>query len=188
MTTTPDIFTNVHKGLRNALFEACLAVGRATDSRVDGAPARRLLQEVLHFTRHHGDNEDTLLLPLLRSRAPEIAHQMEQAHHRIEQALTALEARAETAPPEDLHHETAAFIALYLDHMREEEQLLAPRIRAAIDPDTLASFGRDSVQRTAPADQRRMIGWMLPAMPRPEADSYLERLPPDLADDLRRLL
>lgn len=188
MTTTPDIFTNVHKGIRRALFDACLALGRAGDGGEEDAAARRLLQEALRFVAHHGENEDMLLLPLLQSRAPEIATRMQEAHRRIDGALAMLQARAAEAPAHELYLQTGAFVALYLDHMREEEQELEPRIRAAVDADALAGFGRGSVERTAPADQRMMLGWMLPAMPRAQADTFLRRMPRDLAEELGRLL
>lgn len=188
MTTTPDIFTNVHKGIRRALFEACLALGRAGDGREESAAARRLLGEALHFARHHGENEDLLLLPLLRRRAPEMAARMEEAHVRIDGALAALAAQVAEAPVHELYLRAGGFVALYLDHMLEEEKELEPKIRAAVDADALAGFGRASVERTAPEDQRRMIGWMLPAMPRAEADAYSRRLPRDLAEELAPLL
>jgi hypothetical protein len=182
MTTTVDIFTNVHKGIRRALFEACLALGRAGDSRDESAAGRRLLGEALRFVRHHGENEDELLLPLLRGRAPEIAARMEEAHRGIDGALTTLEERVAEARAHELHLQAGGFVALYLDHMREEEQALEPRIRAAVGADELAGFARESVERTAPADQRMMLGWMLPAMPRAEAEVFLKRLPRDLAE------
>jgi Hemerythrin HHE cation binding domain len=188
MTTTPDIFTNVHKGIRRALFEACLALGRAGDGGEETASARRLLQEALRFVRHHGENEDMLLLPLLQRRAPEIAALMAEAHRRIEGVLAMLEARAGEAPAHELYLQAGAFVALYLEHLREEEQEFEPKIRAAMDAEALAGFGRESVARTAPGDQRMMLGWMLPAMPRMEADSFLKRMPRDLAEDLGRLL
>jgi hypothetical protein len=188
MTTTPDIFTNVHKGIRRALFEACLALGRAGEGGEQGAAARQLLQEALRFVRHHGENEDLLLLPLLGRRAPEVATRMEAAHGRIEAALAALEGRAADAPLHELHLEAGGFVALYLDHMREEEQELEPLIRAVLDADALAGFGRGSVERTAPADQRMMLGWMLPAMPRAEVEAFLGRVPRDVAEELGRML
>lgn len=188
MTTTPDIFTNVHKGLRRALFDACVALGRASDGGEDDATARRLLKEALRFVAHHGENEDLLLLPLLQRAAPDVAARLEDAHPRIDEARATLEARASDAPAHELYLRAAAFVALYLDHMREEEQELEPKIRAALGADALAGFGRASVERTAPADQRMMLGWMLPAMPRAEADTFLSRMPPALAEELGRLL
>ncbi len=71
--------------------------------------------------------------------------------------------------------------------MREEEQEFDIAIRAAIPADELAAFGRGSVERTAPADQRMMLGWMLPAMTRVDVEASFARLPPSVADELRSL-
>lgn len=186
---TPDIFRNVHKGIRRALFESCLALGRApSDSADSAAQTRALLKEALRFTRHHGENEDVLLLPMLRDRAPDVAARMAAAHERVDAALAGLEAAADSEPVAPLHLRATAFLSLYLEHMREEEEDLEPAILAALDPDALSSFSRGSVARTAPADQRMMLGWMLPAMPRPEADAFLQRLPPPLAQELAATL
>src|SRR6185312_2154026 len=91
-------------------------------------------------------------------------------------------------PVDQLCFAAGAFLASYLEHMREEEQDLEPAIRAAVDADALAAFSRGSVERTAPADQRMMLGWMLPAMPRSEAEAFLGRLPGALAAELRHLV
>jgi len=184
-TTTPDLFTNVHKGLRRALFTACTALGRAGEDERRGAAARSLLREVLHFTAHHGDNEDALLLPLLDAHAPAAGTRMRQAHGAIEEVLAALTAVVDTASTSELYARTCGFVSLYLDHMREEEQDLEPAILAAVPPADLATFGRRAVERTAPADQRMMLTWMLPAMTQSDADAFLARIPPALAEELR---
>jgi len=186
--TTVDIFTNVHKGIRRALFEACVALGRASEGGEDARAARQALGEALHFVRHHGDNEDTLLVPLLQRHAPEIAARMAEAHRRIEGALAELEGCAAASSVHELYLRAGAFVALYMDHMREEEQELEPRIRAAVDAAALAGAGRGAVARTAPGDQRMMLGWMLPAMPRAEADAFLSLLPREMAEELGRLV
>ncbi|HLT35550.1 MAG TPA: hemerythrin domain-containing protein [Enhygromyxa sp.] len=185
--TTIDIYTNVHKGIRRALFEACVALGRAGDDPQRSAAARALLGEVLHFVTHHGENEDLLLVPLLDARAPAVAGRMRSEHARIEPKLAALIASRETAPIGELYHRACEFVAIYLEHMREEEEQLEPAIREALTPDELAGFGRGSIERTAPADQRMMLGWMLPAMTRADAVGFLARLPGPLADQLRPL-
>jgi hypothetical protein len=186
MTITPDIFINVHKGIRSALFKACTALGRAGDDADRGTAARILLRDALHFAAHHGENEDLLLLPLLEQRAPAIFARMQDAHDRVNGTLNALTRDIETAPTHELYDRTCVFIALYLDHMREEEQALDPLIRAVLSVEELAGIARQSVERTAPADQRMMLGWMLPAMTRTDADAYLAKLPGALADQLRR--
>ncbi|HEX4461796.1 MAG TPA: hemerythrin domain-containing protein, partial [Polyangia bacterium] len=165
-TNAPDIFTNVHKGIRQALFAATTALGRAgaDDERLDAA--RAVLRRALRFVAHHGDNEDVLLLPLLAHAAPAVHARMTAAHAALHEPLAALEASLEVASSAALYARAADFVARYLDHMHEEEHALEPQIRAALTVDQLAQFGRDSVARTAPADQRMMIAFMLPAMPR----------------------
>jgi uncharacterized protein (UPF0128 family) len=186
-TTAPDIFTNVHKGIRNALFAACTALGRAGDDDARSAAARAVLRDALRFVAHHGENEDLLLVPLLRERAPAVFERIEQAHGRVNEVLVALVASADVAPPQELYERTCGFLALYLEHMREEEHDLEPAIRAALSVEALAGFGRQSVERTAPADQRMMLGWMLPAMTRADVEAFLARLPAEVAEQLRPL-
>ncbi len=188
-TIQPDLFTNVHKGIRRALFEATLALGRAADDdEAQGRAARAKLGEALRFVAHHGDNEDLLLLPLLERRVPAISARMIAAHAQVGASLDALVGRVEGAPIAALYLETGAFVALYLEHMREEEQELDRAIREAIPADELAAFGRGSVERTAPADQRMMLGWMLPAMTRVDVEAFFARLPAGVADGLRSLV
>ncbi len=189
MTTTqaPDLFTNVHKGIRQALFAATSALGRAGDDAARLARARALLRQALHFVAHHGENEDVLLLPLLARAAPEVHARMTAAHAALQAPATALQAALDSASGEVLYAQAGHFAACYLEHMHEEEQALEPLIRAALTADELASFGRESVARTAPDDQRLMIGFMLPAMTRVDVEAFLARLPAPLAAELRPL-
>lgn len=182
----PDIFTNVHKGIRRALFETCLALGRAPEDAVPAA-LRSQLHEVLHFIRHHGENEDVLLLPMLVDTAPTVHARMREGHARIEHALRDLESRVNTAGASELYHCSCELAALYLEHMREEELELEPQIRSAVSVEQLHEVGRGSVARTAPADARVMLTWMLLAMPSGEANELLARLPADLQRELARL-
>jgi hypothetical protein len=181
---TPDLFTNVHKGIRRALFAACAALGRADGDPERESAARALLAEALRFVAHHGENEDVLLLPLLRDRAPEIFAAMITAHAALDEARAAL---SDSARISALYLAACAFTAGYLAHMDDEERELEPRIRQVLTSDEAIAFGRRSVERTAPADQRMMLGWMLPAMTRGDATALLARLPSDLASELRAL-
>jgi hypothetical protein len=186
MTTTPDIFTNVHKGIRNALFTACTALGRAGDDEARGAAAKARLRDALRFVAHHGENEDLLLLPLLEGHAPDVFARIHDGHEAVNEALRSLAGAVESLPVGELYHRACAFLALYLEHMREEELELEPSIRRALTSEQLAGFGKGSVARTAPADQRRMIGFMLPVMTRADVDAFLAKLPEPLAAELRR--
>lgn len=185
--TAPDLFTNVHKGIRQALFSACLALGRCGDDPKRQDTTRTRLREALRFVAHHGENEDLLLLPLLAQHTPEIFQRIHAAHVRVQAALDALTAALDTATTTILYAQTCSFIALYLEHMHEEEHALEPAIRRALSIEQLGEFGRRSVERTAPADQRMMLSWMLPAMTESDAAKFLDRLPPSLAEELRPL-
>jgi len=184
-TATPDIFTNVHKGIRYALFEACRALGRAGMDSERGDSARAQLRSALRFVEHHGDNEGQLLVPALDAHAPELAKRLLAAHAPLQAALRALAASVNVAPMHALYLQTCQFLGQYLEHMDEEERELEPAIRAALSADELTAFGRRAVERTLPDDQRMMLGWMLPAMTRVDVEVFLARLPPELADELR---
>ena len=186
-TTQPDLFTNVHKGIRQALFAATSALGRAGDDDARLTRARALLRQALRFVAHHGDNEDALLLPLLARAAPDVHARMTAAHATLHAPLTALQAAVDRAPSDELYARAGDFLTCYLEHMSEEEYTFEPIIRAALPVDELARFGRESVTRTAPDDQRMMIAFMLPAMTRVDVEAFLARLPAPLAAELRLL-
>ena len=184
-TAQPDLFSNVHKGIRRALFAACADLGRADGDAEREDLARATLAQALHFVAHHGENEDLLLLPILRERAPQIFQRMNSAHVALDEARAALTARQPIAP---LYLAACAFTSQYLAHLDDEERVLEPAIRAVLSADEAIAFGRRSVERTAPADQRMMLGWMLPAMTGSDADAFLSRVPPTLAAELRVLV
>jgi Hemerythrin HHE cation binding domain len=181
---TPDLFTNAHKGIRRALFAACTALGRADGDPERENAARALLAEALRFVAHHGENEDLLLLPRLRDRAPEVFAAMTRAHAALDEARAAL---SDEAPTSALYLAACAFAARYVAHMDEEERELEPQIRRVLTVEETLDFGRRSVERTAPVNQRMMLRWMLPAMTRQDAAAFLDRLPIGLASELRAI-
>ncbi|MEW5853649.1 MAG: hemerythrin domain-containing protein [Myxococcota bacterium] len=186
-TKTPDIFANVHKGIRRALFEVCTALGRAGTDETKGHNAKSQLKEVLHLVAFHGENEDVVLLPVLAQRAPQVFQRMQAAHEKVGAALNALRSDVDTQPAWELYPRLAAFISQYLEHMREEEEDLQPLIRAVISSEEIAGLGRASGERTATADRTMMLTWMLPALPRADAEEFLSRMPPAVAERLRSL-
>lgn len=80
-----------------------------------------------------------------------------------------------------------AFTARYVAHVDQEERELEPLIRHVLTGEEAMEFGRRSVERTSPVDQRMMLGWVLPAMTRADAAAFLGRLPSGLATELRAL-
>ena len=179
---TPDLFVNVHKGIRRALFETTASLGRNEPT------ARELLANTIHFLEHHGANEDEVLIPLVREKNFALAQLMERAHDEINPLLSALKQVATSAPLDELFTVTNQFLAKYLAHMHEEENVFDPQLRETFTSEELGAFGMKSVQRTSPPDQLMMLTWMLPAMPRDEANQFLARVPAATATSLRRQL
>lgn len=177
-----DLFHNVHKGIRRALFDATFALGREDED------ARERLRKALLFTAHHGENEDVLLVPLLTARLPSVATRIRTAHEAIDGMLHRLRRDVDgDTPLAVLYARTCAFTAVYLEHVAEEEELIDPAIRAVYRDDELAFVGRESVARTSPDDARMMLTLMLPSLTYEDAGGYLAKLPPALATELRAL-
>jgi hypothetical protein len=187
MSNRPDLFTNVHKGIRRALFETCIALGKNPDGDLPAALSAQL-SGVIHFVRHHGENEDVLLLPRLAEAAPAVEARMRAAHAEIEAALKALEASILHDGAAALYHRACEFTARYLEHMREEELELEPQIREALSAEQIDAVGRGSVARTAPDQAHAMLTWMLSAMRPLDAEELIARLPPGLQRELRGLV
>jgi hypothetical protein len=183
----PDIFGNVHKGIRKALCDACVALGRAAGDPQREQTAKAILRDALRFVAHHGENEDLLLLPLLATRAPQLGETIERAHQQLEIQRSALSRALERGAGSEVYLDACAFTSAYFDHMREEEQLHDPAIRAVLSEDELGEFARKSVERTTPPDQRMMLGYMLPAMARADAEAFLGKISPGLAEELLSL-
>lgn len=175
-----DLFHNVHKGIRHALFDAAFALGRGDDD------ARERLRNALRFTAHHGENEDVLLAPLLVARLPAVAARMRIAHEAIHGMLLRLRHDLEDDTSlAALYARTCAFTSRYLEHVAEEEELIDPAIRAAYRDDELTFIARESMARTSPDDARMMLRLMLPSLTKEDAGGYFAKLPPTLATELR---
>ena len=182
-----DIFRNVHKGIRKALSDACQALGRAGDDEARGKAARELLAAGLRFVEHHGDNEDALLLPALEGKAQELVRELQRDHEALHGRIVALREALGSASCDELYAGACAFTAAYFEHMHEEEQRHEAVIRAHLSVDELTTFARKSVERTAPSDQRMMLGFVVPAITDADANALLARLPAALASELRLL-
>src|SRR4051794_36661852 len=136
-----DLFREVHKGLRHALFDLTAAAGAvdAADAaaRCDLATSVRTTVELFHS--HHG-HEDDFVKPLLDTVAPALSAIVDAGHEEIDGRLDSLmrtAASLERSTGADavvvalaLYHELATFTARYLDHMAFEENEVMAALRA----------------------------------------------------------
>ena len=131
--------------------------------------------------------EDALLLPALEGKAQELVRELQRDHEALHGRIVALREALGSASCDELYAGACAFTAAYFEHMHEEEQRHEAVIRAHLSVDELTTFARKSVERTAPSDQRMMLGFVVPAITDADANALLARLPAALASELRLL-
>ncbi|MEU9980818.1 hemerythrin domain-containing protein [Streptomyces sp. NPDC050856] len=116
---------------------------------------RRTLRDIVQLTFSHAFAEETVLWPALRRLAPdgeELTARVEEEH----QEISHLVAGMERLDPGDPRHEelTARVFALIRQDIRDEEDLLLPRLQEALGHDRtrLRRLGSawETVRRTAP--------------------------------------
>ncbi len=176
MSRPPDVFTPVHKGLRKALFDLCLQLGRADASSPAVFEAgRKHAADVIRFVDHHTIAEDTLLLPLLQQRAPVYFERLTQSHRGLEAArlgfVAALDADAPT-----LYRHACTFTAAHLEHMHEEEHVHLPVIHIHVTTEELHDFERQASVLAPLEDRQAMVRHMVEALNGAELDELFSKL------------
>jgi hypothetical protein len=137
----PDPYTAVHKMQRARLFELTVTAG-SIDPRDDLARGELAgaIDAMVDEIVAHGRHEERFVHPLLRSRSPRLAAELEQDHLAIDERVTALtdQARqfAAIAPddPNDLYRALARFSSAYLAHVDREESEALPSLWAHGNP------------------------------------------------------
>lgn len=182
MTDRPDVFKEVHKGLRNALFRLSLMAGSA--DAADPGNLERLCadaRDTFRFLEHHARNEDDFLAPEMRAKGLAEAGHMAEGHRELESRIRALAeaASALLRDPSGLHGfylDLNRFISAYLGHMDEEEARILPLLHASFTDGELEEFPRRSVAATGPKDQSMMLAYMFPAMAPAELKGFFARV------------
>lgn len=189
-----DPYTTVHKGLRRALFETAVTVGRTDFER--GQETERCVADVrrlLAFLGEHAEHEDDVLMPELRALSPALHVALREDHARtdgLHRELEGLLVRLEGAGGAErvalgrrLALRTAALVAEHLRHL-EREEVEANRILWAHRSDAELRALEDRIVGSIPAE--RLGDWfalMLPAMTGAERRELLhglrEALPAD---------
>jgi hemerythrin superfamily protein len=145
---------------------------------------RRTLRDILQLTFSHAFAEETVLWPALRrlaSDGEELTARVESEHQRINDLVAELE----TIGPDDPRHDelTSEAFALIRQDIRDEEDLLLPRLQECLDRARLRRLGSawETVRRTAPTRPH-------PVVPRrPPANAVLG-VPLSAVDRIRDLL
>ncbi|MEY2397587.1 MAG: hypothetical protein QOJ00_761 [Actinomycetota bacterium] len=179
-----DLFREVHKGLRLALFDLTVTIGSAdcTDAlaRDRVVAGTHALVSLLHS--HHG-HEDGFVKPVLEMVAPRVSAIVDGAHADVDEALAEIEANADLLGASDgadavvlgldLYHRVALFVASYLAHMAYEEGEVMQTLRDALTVAELFTLDME-LRASIPLDKLlAFAATMLPAINAEERTAML---------------
>ena len=195
-----DLYREIHKGIRFALFHAILHSGRVDGT--DGDDIDALLSrctdlvELLELHHHH---EDVFVQPFIVRAAPDLAVAVDAQHAEVEAGMIALrrigERLATAAAPDrpivahELYLYLCRFTALYLDHQAVEETEVMPALLAAVPAAELNDMHATLRQSIPPDVMADCMSVMLPAMnieERVEMLAGMSMAPPPVWAILRR--
>jgi hypothetical protein len=170
-----DLYREVHKGLRLALFDLTVALGRTDCSTAAGrADAAQRAQQVLHLLHAHHGHEDMFIQALVDLHAPRLAEVVEAGHVETDQDLVEIETLLErltastggdaVAAGLDLYRFVALFTARYLAHMALEEGAVMSALRDAMSVAELFAVEMALRSSVAPPLMVEFMSIMLPAM------------------------
>jgi hypothetical protein len=188
VTGRVDLYRDVHKGLRHALFDLTFRAGRldATDDDLVVELVGESRRVVGLLRDHHEYEEQAALEQIVVTHAAAVADQIRQQHHtfaawlddlarrRDELAATAIAARAAIAHAYYL--ELAAFTSAYLAHLDDEERVVLPALAAACDDAELGVVLGAILVGIRPDQQAVALSAMLPALCPGERVSLLDRI------------
>ena len=170
-----DLYREIHKGLRLALFTTTVKAGSADPT--NDAEVLALEDEwrdtALVLQRHHY-HEDSFVDPLIDKHASHVRSNIDQDHATIEQGLNELDAQAtelaESTAGERrtrlrrFYLDLSRFTAIYLDHMTYEEEVVMPELHAVLTEDELADVTAKIRGGVPPAEMCIFLRYMLPGM------------------------
>ncbi|WP_010468220.1 hemerythrin domain-containing protein [Streptomyces somaliensis] len=159
-------------------------MARYESGREPRGERQRTLRDIVQLTFSHAFAEETVLWPVLRRLAPDgekLTGRVEDEHQRINDLVTEME---RVGPDDPRHDELAAeAFALIRQDIRDEEDLLLPRLQESLDTARLRRLGSawEAVRRTAPTRPH-------PAVPRRPPANALLGVPLSALDRVRDLL
>src|SRR3982750_3145055 len=124
-----------------------------------GAAQERVLRRIDQLVFSHAFAEETVLWPVLRQVLPDgdaLTLQVEKEHQEVNELVTALEAGG----PDDPRRPTrlARLVEVLREDVRDEEDVLFPRLQEAVSADELRRLGRrwDLVRLLSPTRPHRV--------------------------------
>ena len=174
-TTVPfDLYRDVHKAIRIALFDVVADAGRLdpTDCSTRIAHAGRV-RDLVRFLAFHAAHEDRELDEPIRQVLPDQADAIAAEHIALERQMEQLVQLADLAfesrddgraAVHDLYLDLAAFTSRYLAHQEVEERVVMPALWHALGLEPLLAIHGAILAGISPDDMAWSLSMMLPAM------------------------
>jgi len=169
----PELYTPVHKGLRAAMSDALLAVGRLdADDATEVSEVLARVRGLLALCRDHLEHEERAIHTAMEARCPGSAAQTASDHREhlvsfiaLEAAVQVIEqapARERAGPVLRLYRQLAVFVGENFLHMHvEETENTSILWQTHSDPD-LAEIHRSIVSVIPPERMAAYMRWMVP--------------------------
>ena len=180
MTPRPDLFTQIHKGIRSMLYDASARLQAAdfTD-RAASTALLDCLDRTLSLLHEHGVHEDTHFFPPLQPSDREVVHLMTDEHQEIGRKMASVRAAmasvlplagtdAALEPGARLNRTFNHFTAYYLRHMNHEEETALPAMWRTFSDDQLLAMRTTVLTSIEPGRYAEWLRWTLPSLNDPE--------------------
>jgi Hemerythrin HHE cation binding domain len=190
-----NIFNQIHKGLRAALYDTAIAL-QCADFRAEQEAEEALskVKEVVMLFDEHARKEDLFILPAIVSFEPSVADAFEQEHVTdaalsnqlnlfIDQFNNLLKAEDRVLAGKRINIAFVAFLVFNLQHMAKEEDVLNQILWRYYSDAEILQIQQRIVQNTTPWHQDFFSTWMLRGINHAEAAVWLrnvERSAPEI--------
>jgi iron-sulfur cluster repair protein YtfE (RIC family) len=192
---TPEVnlYREVHKGLRRALFEVADMAGSVdvADAEAVASLRARFADLDMMLTTHHSHEEIGRLGALISEHVDaDTARSIQDAHDWSDAALADLRIRVSRLQSDRdaaaLYDAAVEFVAGYLAHMNDEEHVVMPALNAGADQDELGQIVMQIRMSVPPPQMCIFLRYMLPAMNPDERTTTLGGMkmgaPPEVFD------
>lgn len=180
-----NIFNQVHKGLRAALYDTAISLQQADfTSEAEAEEVLSKIKEVVMLFDEHAHKEDTYILPAILQFEPSVVDAFEQEHLTdlaLSRQLSTAVNRFETLlKPEDraeagkrINIDFVSFLVFNLQHMAKEEDILNRLLWRYCSDAEILQMQQRIIQNTQPWHQDFYSKWMLRGINHAEAVLWL---------------
>ena len=180
-----NIFNQIHKGLRAALYDTAISLQRA-DFTMEAEAEESLskIKEVVMLFDEHARKEDKFILPSITQFEPSVADAFEQEHitdlalssqlvTSVNEFENLLKAEDRAAAGRRINVQFVEFLAFNLKHMAKEEEILNKLLWRYYSDAEILQMQQSIVQDTEPWHQDFYSKWMLRGINNSEAAFWL---------------